>query len=362
MRRRTVPVVLVSGVQESAMAGTALSLQLGLELAVSVRHTIDPERNVLTRVVSDLGGVIEREEIDLEHACVSCAIREDIVPTLERLAASGRWRHVVACLPVAAEATQLCRVICWAPRSAPHVAIAAVVTALEADGLSDVLLGEDLLRDRGLATSVDDDRGLAEVACAQVEYADLICLSEPPEAAGADLVRALARPDVEIVADPATLDAADLVGAARRHGVAEAWVAEVPHGDLPPLEGDHAWRMELSSDRPFHPERFTDELAELGSGPWRARGCFWLPTRPRAVCVWDSAGGQASVGSTQSWPSSADAVTRLLFTGLDGDRSAIVAAFERCLVTDAELADRGRFWDQPWDGLEPWLGPIGRAA
>ena len=35
-------------------------------------------------------------EIDVEHACTSCAIREDIVPTLERLAASGTWETIVA--------------------------------------------------------------------------------------------------------------------------------------------------------------------------------------------------------------------------------------------------------------------------
>ncbi len=42
-----VPVVLVSGVRESAMPSARMSLQLGLPEAVSVRHTVacSPMRN-----------------------------------------------------------------------------------------------------------------------------------------------------------------------------------------------------------------------------------------------------------------------------------------------------------------------------
>ena len=92
LSRPKVPVILVSGVAESAMLSATISLQFGLPDAVMVRHIIDPERQLLTRVVSDLTGVIEHEEINLAHACVACAIREDIVPTLERLARSEERR------------------------------------------------------------------------------------------------------------------------------------------------------------------------------------------------------------------------------------------------------------------------------
>ncbi|MEU4450979.1 hypothetical protein AB0F44_06595 [Nocardioides sp. NPDC023903] len=149
LSRPKVPVILVSGVAESAMLSATISLQFGLPDAVMVRHIIDPERQLLTRVVSDLTGVIEHEEINLAHACVACAIREDIVPTLERLAAQGRWGSIVACLPVAAEAIQVCRVLAWAPRMAPHISIAAVVAALEGATVAEDLLGPDLLDERG---------------------------------------------------------------------------------------------------------------------------------------------------------------------------------------------------------------------
>lgn len=359
--RRRVPVVLISGVQDDAMLATSISLQFGLPDTVAVRHTIDPESQVLTRVVSDVTGIIEREEINLAHACVSCAIREDIVPTLERVAARGRWSSIVACLPVAAEAVQVCRVLARAPRNAPHVTISAVVTALDGGAVAEDLLGEDLLDERGLATSEDDRRGVAEVASAMVEYADVISLTQAPDPDERALVTALARPRVPVVTDPSLLDAPALVAGVHRHQVVEAWVAEVRRGALPPLATSGVWRLDLVSDRPFHPIRFHDELAILGGGPRRSRGCFWLPTRPDHVCVWDAAGGQASVSSTQNWDREPQ-LTRITVTGLDDDADEIIQAFDRCLLTDEEIATQGRIWEESWDGLEPWLGPIENVA
>jgi len=48
--------------------------------------------------------------------------------------------------------------------------------------------------------------------------------------------------------------------------------------------------------------------------------------------------------------------------GLDDDSEEIIQAFDRCLLTDDELATQGRIWEESWDGLEPWLGPIERVA
>lgn len=361
LAKKKCPVILVGGVDESAMLSSAISLQFGLPGAVSVRHIIDPERQLLTRVVSDLDGVIEHEEINLAHACVDCAIREDIVPTLERLAATGRWGSIVACLPVAAEAVQVCRVLAWAPRNAPHVNIAAVVAALDGGTVAQDLIGDELLAERGLATAEDDRRGVAEVSCSIVEYADVVSLTEVPEPEERSLVATLARPRTPIVTDPSLLDAAGLVAGVHRHHVVEAWVAEVRRNPLPPVAEGGAWRLDLRSERPIHPLRFQDELELLGGGPRRSRGCFWLPTRPDDICVWDGAGGQASVGSTEKW-GRADRLTRIVVIGIDDEADEIPRAFERALLTDSEIAERGQFWEESWDGLEDWLGPIGRAA
>ena len=84
------PVVVVTGVEGDVMDKAMITLSWDLPRAVAVRHRIDPHSQVLTRTVSDPDGVLEVEHIPLEHACVSCALREDVVPTLERLARDDR--------------------------------------------------------------------------------------------------------------------------------------------------------------------------------------------------------------------------------------------------------------------------------
>ncbi len=358
----TTPTVLVTGVSPDAMAATTVGLQFDLPSAVVVQHTLDVRTQRLTRIVSDVTGVIEHVHHDLEHACVSCALREDVVPTLERLARSRRWGAIVVHLPVAAEALQVCRVVSLQPSPAPHVRIAAVVAAVEGEHACDDLLGDDLLRDRGLHTSEEDDRGAAETFAAMVEYADAVVVSGPADEQALEVVGALARPGVEVVGDPCALDGAALVdGSLHDHRRTEQWVDVVRRGRLPDLVGRDVWRLDLRSDRPLHPGRLLAEIEAIGGGPRRSRGCFWLPSRPGDVCVWDGAGGQVSIGHSSSWGLK-DPLTRIVVTGLDDGADDIRTAFEACLLSDTEISHRGTFWEVGEDGLEPWLGPIRRAA
>ncbi|SEE67337.1 CobW family GTP-binding protein [Jiangella alba] len=374
---RTTPVVLVTGVAPEAMAAATIALQWDLPDAVVVQHRIDVGRSVLMRTVSDVSGVVEDERIDLEHACVSCAIREDIVPTLVRLAAAERWGAVVAQLPPGAEAQQVCRVAARDPRLR-QVRIAGVVCAADGDRLADDLLGDELLCERGVHTAADDRRGVAEVGAAEVEYADAVAIAGTAEAAELELIRTLARPGALVSGSPGPtgggasarardgaggdgagggLDARRLLAGIHDHAAAEAWVAQVRPGPLPAHVSGQVWRLDLRSDRPFHPDRLYAGIAGLGSGPRRSRGCFWLPTRSGVACAWDGAGGQLSIGVAEPWGPRRP-FTRIVVTGMDDGRDDLAAAFRRCLLDDAELRRRGAYWEAAGDGFEAWLGDI----
>ncbi|RIQ12892.1 GTP-binding protein [Jiangella rhizosphaerae] len=353
---RTTPAVLVTGVSPDAMASTTITLQWDLPDAVVVHHHIDVERSRLLRTVSDVTGVVEREEIDLEHACVSCAVREDVAPTLARLAHAGRWGVIVAQLPAGAEAQQVCRVVAGDVRLR-HVRIAGVLSAVDGERLVDDLLGDELLCERGTHTAADDRRGVAEVGAAQVEYADAVAVVGAADDAELELVRALARPGAAVLAGGDVLEPARLLAGLHDHAAAEAWTDRLRHEPLPPLAGGHVWRLDLRSDRPFHPERLYEDIAAVGGGPRRSRGCFWLPTRATVACAWDGAGGQLSIGVAEPWRRRRP-FTRIVVTGMDDGRDEVAAAFERCLLSDAETRARGMYWEAAGDGFEAWLGDI----
>jgi G3E family GTPase len=350
-------VVVVTGIDPVAMDTTLLSLSWDLPRAVSVRHRIDPHSQVLTRTVSDAGGIIEQEHIQLEHACVSCALREDILPTLERLARDDRWGSIVAGLPTATEANQLAHVLATNSRLARHLKLSSVVAAVGTGDIVSDLLSDEQLCERGVHTNPDDDRGVGEVGCAQIEFADVVVLDDDPGAEATDLVRALARPDVPLVAGADQLDGTAITAQRHQHTLTNAWCSPEFDVGLPPLDGSRAWRLDLASRRPFHPERLLDQIERLGTGAHRSRGTFWSPTRPGAVLEWSGAGGQLSIGSYTRWGRQVPA-TRLIFTGLGTPPTDLADAFEQLLLTPTEaLLDR-RSWDVLEDGLEPWLGDI----
>lgn len=349
------PVVLITGVDPSPMAAVAIGLQWDLPNAVVIRHQIDPARQVLTRTVSDVNGVLEREEIELEHACVTCAIREDIVPTIERCARDGRWKTVVAHLPVGAEAEQVCTVVHHDTRMARHFRISSTICALDGRTLVDDLLGDTLLREVDRHSAEDDTRGIGEVGCAQVEYADLVVLAGAAQDAGRDLVHTIARPGATVIEGAEHLSGTLATSSLHDHDRAVAWIDPTYDEELAPPASDEVWRLDLRSPRAFHPERLFLGLENLaGDGFFRSRGCFWLPSRPGRVLVWDGSGGQLSIGNGRPWGRRTP-FTRLVLTGVGEPPADLEAIFERLLLgPDLE----GRNWNLAEDGFEPWLGDI----
>lgn len=359
----TIPVHLVTGIHPEAMAATTVGLQWDLPDAVVVEHRIDPDRQRLVRIVSDRTGKLEEEVVDLEHACVSCAIREDMVPTLDRLGQLGRWSDVVAHLAAGAEASQVCRVAGYAAESwSFHVA--SVVATFEGAGLGDVLLGDELLADTDVPTLPSEDRGLAEVAVPILEYADLVVVRGDRDPVGHDAVRALARPGALVLRDGSEIDARILQQGVHHHGSTEAWVSDVRRGPVPTPQTEQVWTMELTADRPMHPRRLEQRFEDLGVGSHRARGCLWVATRPGDVIGWDGAGGQHRLGAVATWSAATGPMSRVFVTGRHDDdrRRSIRRAFRDCLLNDTELTRLGSLWEQHQDGLEPWLGPIRGAA
>lgn len=110
-RQRPMPVVVLAGVDRHHIEVVEGSVLLSLPEPVLLRHEIDVQQGELTRQVWDRSGLVERRDVGLDHTCLSCALRFEIVPTLVRLAQTGRWRSVTVSLPVAAEPAPLVRSI-----------------------------------------------------------------------------------------------------------------------------------------------------------------------------------------------------------------------------------------------------------
>lgn len=136
----------------------------------------------------------------------------------------------------------------------------------------------------------------------------------------------------------------------------QAWGGPQAHG---------AWTLDLSSSLPFHPGRLRELVADLAGQGVCARGCFWLPSRPGRVCVWELAGGALTVGDAGTWndvplregQEPGEPRCHLVVTGLGnpGVRDRVRWAFERILLRQDELA-LAMSWIGADDGLGDWFG------
>lgn len=359
--RPAVPLAVLCALDPVLRDAVAADLLLDEPGAVVLRYDTDAARGTMHRLVMDLTGVIERREVELEHACVSCAMREDAVPVLEALAADGRWSSIALVLPVSADPWVVTRALAAQPMRSR---ISTVATVLDSSVAIEDLLGEDTLAERGLQWAVDDERAVGEALAAQIEFSDVVIDAAEQGGPGRELVQHLLAEEQILVEGVHRLGELSLMAPLHDLDRADARV-DVRSVQLHGGPSEHGtWSMELVSDLPFHPERFLENIELLGAGRMRGRGRFWLPTRPQSICRWDGAGGQVSVGvHTLIGPSEEQPSTHLVITGVDPeDEQRVREAFEASLMTRREW-QRGLL---PWlgvdDGMDMWLGSRAEAA
>lgn len=364
------PVVVLCGSSRESQAVAAMSLALELPQPVVVRHEIDVDAGFIRRVVSDSTGVLEDVRVPVEHACLTCALRYEIVPTMVRLAqeAGSRWASAVLDLPESVEVVPVVRalrhMVVGGRPAGRYVDVRSVLAAVEGDTLLDDVFGDDLVRERGGPEY--DDRAVGGVICDQVEYADIVlCTDEALPEEAAALLAEVCRPGALVTAEPGDL-AADRLLAARDHDAADAMVeltGRVPAGgprsgevvDVSRDSDGELWTLAVDTWRPFHPQRLLDRIEDVGGYGVRSRGCFWLPTRPLALNAWDGAGGALAIGTSGLWQER-EPRTRILITGLGDRRDEVARAVQEVLMTEAELAQGLAGWDGVEDDFDAWLG------
>lgn len=308
------PVVVLTGVDADHLAVTTPGILMGMPGPVSVRYELDAAAGAVHRVVSTLEGTLEDVWTPMEHLCMTCALRYEIAPTVDRLAETGRYASLLLTLPPAAIGLPIVRALessTPGSRAPSRLRVASVVATTPGPELEHDLFGDDLLCERydGLE---HDRRAVGEVLADQLELADVVVSCEGPFSPSAAAVLAeLVRPDASVLPDTTLLDPDSLLTRDRDPRAARRFVdpvRRVPSGadrypgdgrahevSLDPASG--VWTVFLDSWKPFHPDRLHAELEALGSGPVRGRGCFWLPGRPGVVAEWSGSGGQLSIGA-----------------------------------------------------------------
>jgi G3E family GTPase len=325
--------------------------------AVIVLHDLLENGRVIRRVFGR-SGPLEREETLLEHGCLSCTVRLDVIPTVERLLALGE-DHIIVGLPPAVPSSTAIQAL---KRGLAHeFSVDAAVLACAPDAVEDHIWDHHTLFESGFTPVPDDERTPGEFLIGELQFNDTILWADPelvpvdPEgrARGLQLLRELA-PHADI-----TQDAGSIHGG--RHDHAEAAGRTVP-GTVRIPAGPPASPFTTviqRVQRPLHPERFRHALATLAQGCCWLRGRLWVAAAPGCRIAVQGIGPRIWLENTGPWladqgatsadrttdpdarldwhPEFGDRGTVLAATGEDIDPEEIARLLTSCELTDAEM-------------------------
>ncbi|MFG1688757.1 CobW family GTP-binding protein [Nonomuraea sp. NPDC049269] len=371
------PAVLVAGLHGTARAATVERLLAEHPGSLAIHHDLsEVARGHVRRSVRDATRVLDRADVRLAHGCVTCTVREDLLPQLVLLAPTAAllvvdlWDSVeprsVAEAVDCAEAQEVLR-------------LTAVLTALDAEAMPDDITRGERLSQVGRPAAAGDQRYLAEVLARQLEYPTGLVLH-----GGDEDDRHLSRAVLTHLAPFTAIHTISSLPSVTGASVCTGELAErvdPATAQLPcDAQTDEIVTAVWRSRRPLHPGRLFEAVDELVTESVRSRGRFWLATRPDQLLAWDAVAGIVSVEDAGPWlaalpeaawelvpparrlaatldwlPERGDRVQHLVFTGPDLDPAHFRTLLDSCLLTEEEEQAGPDAWARYDDPFAPIL-------
>jgi len=390
------PVTVLSGflgAGKTTLLNEVLNNRDGRKVAVIVNDM--SEVNIDADLVRDGGADLSQTDeklVEMSNGCICYTLRDDLLQEVRRLAQDGRFDYLLSESTGVSEPLPVAATFEFRDETGDSLSDVArldiMVTVVDTVNLLGDYSSHDFLRDRGESLGDGDDRTLVDLLVDQIEFADVVILNKATDAG------------------PEKLDAARKIVTALNQ---DAQIVETDYGHVPQdrifdtglFDFDKAhlhpmWAKELygfadhvpeteeygvssfvyRARRPFHPQKLHDVLNGPLPGVIRAKGHFWIATRPDWLAEFSLAGALSSIKPmgtwwatvpTDRWPDHpqaraylnehwqdpfGDRRQELVFIGVGMDKTAISAALDAALVQDAT-----EFTPHLWEDLpDPFPG------
>ncbi len=391
------PVTVLSGflgAGKTTLMNHILNNREGKRVAVIVNDM--SEVNIDADLIRDGAADLSRTEetlVEMTNGCICCTLRDDLLKEVRRLAEDGRFDYLLIESTGISEPLPVAATFNFRTEEGDSLLdvsrLDTMVTVVDAANLLRDYGSSDFLSDRGETLGEEDNRTLVDLLVDQIEFADVILLNKIDAAtpdqleAARKIIRSL-NPDAELIETSMSRVPLDRVlnTGLFDHDKAEEhplWFKELYgfEDHVPETEEYGVRSFVYRARRPFHPFK----LHAFFNSPWpgviRAKGHFWLATRPEWVGEVSQAGALVRHEArgfwwtnvredywpddeewrerlNQSWdPVFGDRRQEIVFIGTDMDEAAIRRRLDSCLVGDGTSMDL-KAWRKLKDPFPAW--------
>ncbi|WP_195819979.1 GTP-binding protein [Roseobacter sp. MH60115] len=314
------PVTALSGflgAGKTTLLNRVLNNREGRRVAVIVNDMSEVNIDAdLVRAETELSRTDETL-VEMSNGCICCTLRDDLLAEVRRLSAEGRFDYLLIESTGISEPLPVAATFEFRDEDGESLSDVArldtMVTVVDAVNLLHDYSSHDFLSDRGETLGEDDERTLVDLLVEQIEFADVVVLNKVADAephkvqAARQIIRSL-NADAEIIETTHSDVPADAIldtglfdfDKAHDHPM---WAKEL-YGfadHVPETEEYGVASFVYRARRPFEPEKIMSVLNGDLPGVIRAKGHFWIATRPEWVAEFSLAGALSSVKPMGTW-------------------------------------------------------------
>ncbi|MEC7793536.1 MAG: GTP-binding protein [Pseudomonadota bacterium] len=314
------PVTVLSGflgAGKTTLLNRVLNNRDGRRVAVIVNDMSEVNIDAdLVRADTELSRTDETL-VEMSNGCICCTLRDDLLQEVRKLAGEGRFDYLLIESTGISEPLPVAATFDFRDEAGESLSDVArldtMVTVVDAVNLLNDYASHDFLHDRGETMGEEDERTLVHLLTDQIEFADVVILNKVTDAgpekvdAARKIIRSLNADARIIETDRSDVPADTILNTglfdfekAHEHPM---WAKEL-YGfadHVPETEEYGVTSFVYRARQPFDPSRVMAVLNGDLPGVIRAKGHFWIATRPDWVAEFSLAGALSSVTPLGQW-------------------------------------------------------------